>query len=422
MTTEHKNWAGNYVYHAERVHTPETVEQVQEIVQRSHKVKALGSRHSFNGIADTEYDHLLLTRLNKVVALDRDQRTMTVEGGMRYGELGEFLNGEGFALHNMASLPHISVVGACATATHGSGDRNGNLATAVSALEIVTADGEIRTLSRADSDFAGAVVGLGGLGVVTKITLDIMPSFQMRQDLYLNLPMAELESHLEAIFSSAYSVSIFTRWQRPEFDMVWLKSRVEDGGTFWGQDRFYGASKAAGPMSPIAEAPTENCTEQLGVHGFWNERLPHFRMNFTPSFGEELQSEYFIPRQQAAAAFARLHALREQLDPYLLISEIRTIAADNLWMSMCYGQTCVGLHFTWKQDWDGVQSVLPLIEEQLLPLQVRPHWGKVFTLSPEYVASCYEKLPDFQRLLRQFDPAGKFRNAYLDRYIFAGAK
>lgn len=419
MTTQHKNWAGNYEYQAARVHHPETIEQVQELVCRSDKVKALGSRHSFNSIADTHHDHISLNQLNKVVALDRERRTVTVEGGMRYGELGEYLNSEGFALHNMASLPHISVVGACATATHGSGDRNGNLATVVSGLEVVTADGEIRVLSRHDSDFAGAVVGLGGVGVVTKITLDIVPHYQMRQDVYLNLPRTQLEENFEAVLSSAYSVSLFTTWQTPAFEQVWLKSRVQDKSSFWDMDSFYGAAQATVPTPPIVEVPVERCTEQMGIHGSWNERLSHFRMNFIPSFGEELQSEYFVPRQNALVAFARIQSLREALAPYLLISEVRTIAADDLWMSPCYGQDCVAIHFTWRQNWEAVQKLPPLIEEQLQPLQARPHWGKLFTLSPDYVASCYEKLPEFQHLLSQYDPTGKFRNAFLDQYIFA---
>jgi alditol oxidase len=417
MTTQHKNWAGNYEYQAARVHHPETLEQVQDLVRQNEKVKALGSRHSFNSIADTHHDHISMRQLDKVVSLNREQRTVTVEGGMRYGELGEYLNSEGFALHNMASLPHISVVGACATATHGSGVGNGNLATVVSGLEIVTADGEIKTLSRQDADFAGAVVGLGGIGIITKMTLNIVPRFQMRQDVYLNLPMTE--ANFEDVISAAYSVSLFTKWQTPAFEQVWLKSRVDDNNAFWDQGSFYGAVRATTNVPPIEEVPVERCTEQMGIHGFWNERLPHFRMNFTPSFGEELQSEYFVPRQNAFQALERIHALAPQIGPHLFISEIRTIAADDLWMSPCYGQSCVGIHFTWKQNWGVVQTLLPLIENQLQPLQVRPHWGKLFTLSPGYVASCYEKLPEFQKLLSQYDPAGKFRNAFLDRYIFA---
>lgn len=418
MKTPHKNWAGNYEYQAARLHYPTSTEEIQELVRQSSRVKALGSRHSFNTIADTNHDHISLNEMNKIVSLDREGHTVTVEGGMRYGELCEYLNSEGFAVHNMASLPHISVVGACATATHGSGDRNGNLATIVSGLEIVTADGEIRTLKRGDADFAGAVVCLGALGVVTKITLDIVPRFQVRQDVYLKLAMEQLEAHFEDILSSAYSVSLFTKWESTAFNQIWLKSHADANAAFWGQDDFYGATRATVPTPPIEEIPVERCTEQMGIPGFWNERLPHFRMNFIPSFGEELQSEFFVPRHNAFEALTRVQALGDRIAPYLYTSEIRTIAADDLWMSPCYGQACVGIHFTWKQDWEAVQPLLGLIEAQLQPLQARPHWGKLFTFAPDYVASCYEKLPDFQRLVQQYDPAGKFRNAFLDRYIF----
>jgi alditol oxidase len=230
--------------------------------------------------------------------------------------------------------------------------------------------------------------------------------------------MAQMEAHFEDILSSAYSVSLFTKWEGTAFNQIWLKSRVDDNAAFWGQDDFYGARRATVPTPPIVEVPVERCTEQMGIPGFWNERLPHFRMNFIPSFGEELQTEYFVPRHNALEAFRRVQALSEKISPYLYTSEIRTIAADDLWMSPCYGQACVAIHFTWHQDWETVQTLLPLIETQLQPLEARPHWGKLFTLSPDYVASCYEKLPDFQRLLTQYDPAGKFRNAFLDRYIF----
>ncbi|MDX1992388.1 MAG: FAD-binding protein [bacterium] len=415
-TTQYKNWAGNHTYQAARLHGPHTVEQVQDTVRRSGKVKALGTRHSFNAIADTEHDHLSLANLNQLVALDREARTVTVEAGMRYGDLCAILDHEGFALHNMASLPHISVAGSCATATHGSGDANGNLATAVAGMEIVTAEGDLLTVTRQDADFPGRVVHLGALGVVTKVTLDLLPRYEMRQDVYLRLPLAQIESHFEDIFSAAYSVSLFTTWQHDFVEQVWLKSRRSDGSAYWGRDTFYGAARATVPVSPIADAPVERCTPQLGIPGAWNERLPHFRLNFTPSFGEELQSEYFIPRPNAVEALGRIHALREIITPYLFISEVRTIAADDLWMSPCYGQACVGIHFTWKQHW-GVRHILPLIESQLEPLGARPHWGKLFTLAPEIVQSRYEKLPAFRRLAQQVDPAGKFRNAFLDRYV-----
>jgi xylitol oxidase len=420
MVEKPGNWAGNYTYSAIRWHSPQTVEQVQELVTRCRKLKVLGTRHSFNGIADTPGDLISLEHFDQEIVVDPVRRTVTAGAGVRYGHLCQHLAREGYALHNLASLPHISVAGACATATHGSGDRHGNLATAVAALEMVTADGQVVSLSREQrgEDFRGAVVGLGGLGVITKLTLDIVPAFEIRQDVYENLPLAQLEDHFDAIASGAYSVSFFTDWRSARVQQVWLKRRVIDGIDLELEVELFGATRATGPRHPIAGLPAINCTEQMGVHGPWHERLPHFRMDFTPSSGEELQSEYLVPRQHVGAAFRALERLSDDVAPLLQISEVRTIAADDLWMSPCYQQSCVAFHFTWKKDWLAVRQVLPVIEEQLTPLQARPHWGKLFTLPPARLQSLYAKLADFRQLLRTYDPRGKFRNPFLDTYIF----
>ena len=420
MTEKQSNWAGNYIYGAARWHWPETVEQLQELVIRCRKLKVVGTRHSFNDIADSPEDLLALDHFDPVIVLDRERRTVTVAAGVRYGQLCPYLDHEGYALHNLASLPHISVAGACATATHGSGDRNRNLATAVSAMEIVTANGEVIDLSREHhgKEFNGAVVGLGGFGVITKLTLDIGPAFEMRQDVYENLPLEQLEDHFDDIVSSAYSVSLFTDWRSARFNQVWFKRRVADDTAFELEPELFGATPATRQRHPIASLSAINCTAQMGQHGPWHERLPHFRMDYTPSSGEELQTEYLVPRQHAFAAFRAIDRLHEHVAPLLQISEVRTIAADDLWMSPCYQQDCVSIHFTWKKNWPAVRQLLPVIEEQLAPFKARPHWGKLFTISPAQLQSLYEKLPDFQQLLRTHDPEGKFRNAFLDTYIF----
>ena len=420
MLNNPSNWAGNYTYRAAQIHQPETVEQIQELVKHSPRIKALGTRHSFNDVADSPGDLISLQRFDKIVALDRERRTVTVEAGVRYGQLARWLHEEGYALHNLASLPHISVAGACATATHGSGDRNGNLATAVSAMEFVNGSGDIVVLSR-DQDreqLEGAVVGLGGIGVITRLTLDVSPTFQMQQDLYENLPFAALEEHYDELTSNIYSVSLFTDWRNSTINQVWLKRLVPNGLTVKAEPELFGAKLATKNLHPIASISAENCTEQMGVSGPWFERLPHFRMDFTPSSGEELQSEYFVPRQQVFAALRAIDPLRESIAPLLLISEIRTIAADNLWMSPCYKRDAVAIHFTWKQDWAGVRNVLPRVEAALAPFHARPHWAKLFTMSYEQLQLLYEKWPDFHRLLQHYDLQGKFRNEFLDRFIF----
>jgi alditol oxidase len=415
-----KNWAGNLEYSTDRLYASTSLEQVQDYVNKENKLKVLGTRHCFNNIADSKDGFLSLKPMDKVIAVDPAMHKVTVAAGITYGQLCPYLDSKGFALHNLASLPHISVAGACSTATHGSGERNGNLATAASALEMVTASGDVVNLSHDhDGDkFNGAVVGLGALGVITKITLDIQPTFLMRQYVYENLPLSQLKDHFDAIQSSAYSVSLFTDWQKQRINEVWIKSRVEEGQAFHATPEFFGAKLATRNLHPIAELSAENCTEQMGVPGPWYERLPHFRMGFTPSAGKELQSEYFVPRQHAVEAILAVEHLRDQVSPHLLISEIRAIAADELWMSPCYEQPCITIHFTWKQDWPAVRLLLPVIEKELAPFHARPHWGKLFTTSPADLKSIYKKMPEFIALSSKYDPRGKFRNEFLSKNIF----
>jgi alditol oxidase len=416
-----KNWAGNIEYSTDRLYDAKSLEQVRAYVKEQDKLKVLGTRHCFNNIADSKNSFLSLKSMDEMVALDPEARTVAVDAGMTYGRLCPLIDSKGFALHNLASLPHISIAGACTTATHGSGEKNGNLATAASALELVTANGEVVKLSRQrdGEGFRGAVVGLGALGVITKVTLDIQPTYMMRQYVYENLPLSELKNHFDAIEGSAYSVSLFTDWQKQRINEVWLKSRTEKGQEFDAAPEFFGAKRATKNLHPIAELSAENCTEQMGVPGPWYERLPHFRMGFTPSAGKELQSEYFVPRQHAVEAILAVERLRDPVSPHLLITEIRAIAADDLWMSPCYQQSCVTIHFTWKPDWPSVSKVLPVIEKELAPYQARPHWGKLFTMSPNELRSSYKKLPEFVALSTKYDPQGKFRNEFLNTNIFS---
>src|ERR1700747_3030648 len=350
---ELKNWAGNLEYGTNRLYPARSLEEVQSYVKKQRKMKVLGTRHCFNNIADSRDEFLSLQSMDDVVALKPESRSVSVHAGMTYGQLCPYLDSKGYALHNLASLPHISVAGACSTATHGSGEKNGSLSTAVSALELVTASGDVVNLSRRkDGDTVlGAVVGLGALGVITKVTLNLQPAFLMRQYVYENLPLRQAQDHFDAIESSAYSVSLFTDWQKQRINEVWLKSRVESEPARVPEPEFFGAKLATKNLHPIAELSAENCTEQMGVPGPWYDRLPHFRMGFTPSAGKELQSEYFVPRQHAVEAILAVERLRDQVSPHLMITEIRAIAADQLWMSPCRQQACVTIHFTWKQEW-----------------------------------------------------------------------
>lgn len=415
------NWSGNIAYSTDNISYPASVEEVQQLVKAHSKLKVLGTKHCFNRIADSKNFFLSSRKLNKIVSLDKDKHTVTVEAGIKYGELSPWLHEQGFALHNLASLPHISVAGAITTATHGSGVNNGNLATAVSGLEMVLADGSVMQLSDKDGDvFHAAVVGLGALGVVTKVTLNVQPTFMMRQYVYENLPMEQLQQHFDEIVSAGYSVSLFTDWTADSINEVWIKSRVDDATNSNAKDNFFGAAPATKNLHPIASMPAENCTDQMGVPGAWYERLPHFKMGFTPSSGKELQSEYFVPHQHATAAIMAIQQLDKAISPHLFISEIRTINADDLWMSPCYQQASVTLHFTWKQEWDAVSKLLPQIEKALAPFNAKPHWGKLFTMPANVLHARYTRLADFKELVAKYDPQGKFRNAFLEQHLYEG--
>jgi xylitol oxidase len=343
---------------------------------------------------------------------------VTLGAAVKYGELAEALIAEGVALHNLASLPHISVGGAIATATHGSGDGNGNLATAVAGLEMVTSDGELLTAARGDSDFEGLVVGLGALGAMTRISVAIEPAYEVRQRVFERMAWDALLEHFDAISAGGYSVSVFTRWGA-DVDQIWVKSRVT-GAPEEVRDELFGAVAASVDRHPILGLDPINCTPQLGVPGLWSQRLPHFRMGFTPSQGEEIQSELFVPRKQAAAAIEAVRGLGGGLDPVLLVSEIRTIAADRLWMSPQCGQATVALHFTWKREPEAVARALAEVEAVLRPFGARPHWGKVFLARAAEIAPLYDRLPDFVALMERLDPRGAFRNAWLEERVLGG--
>jgi xylitol oxidase len=351
--------------------------------------------------------------------IDVERSTVTVGGGVRYGELAPQLHLAGYALHNLGSLPHICIAGATATGTHGSGAANGNLATAVRALELVTAGGDVLTLDMGDDDFAGAVVALGMLGIVTSVTLAIEPTVAVAQYVYDDLSLAQFTAHLDATMSAAYSVSVFTDWRGPVMNQVWMKHRIDAmvPGQFGTGPRFMDASLADGPRHPVPGVDPAACTEQDGVPGPWHERLPHFRLDFTPSSGDELQSEYFVTRDTAVAALTAISSIAHLISPVLQICELRTIAADELWLSPAYGRASFAIHFTWISDIAAVAPALIAIEEQLAPFAARPHWGKVFEMNPDIVRGRYERMPDFSTLVGRFDPTGKFRNAFVDTFV-----
>ncbi len=417
------NWAGNLTYGAARLVAPKTVAEAQEAVTNADRVRVVGSRHCFNDIADTPDTQLSLEHLRGVVWLDSAQRQVVVQGGARYGDICPWLHERGHALHNLASLPHITIAGACATATHGSGSALGNLATGVAAIDFINAEGNLVSLSRDENPevFPGAVVNLGALGVVTRLTLDLVPSFAMRQNVYCDLPLATLAANFDEIMAAGYSVSLFTGWQGDVFEQVWVKSRAETDSPFSAVRPFFGAAPATDKLHPVPGADAINCTEQMGFIGPSYDRLPHFRIDSVPAGGGDYQAEYFVASTHAVAAIKALHQWGRHLSPLLMVSEIRTIAADDLWLSPCNGRPSVAFHFSFNPDQTSIMKLLPGLEEVLAPFDPIPHWGKLFAMDPETVRSRYARLDAFKDLLNAHDPAGKFRNAFIDRMIFGHA-
>lgn len=418
-SAQESNWAGNYHYRSTAIHHPESEAEVQALVRGASSVQALGSRHSFNAIADSAGIQICLDKMPVAVRIDEAAMTVTVGGGSSYGALAVELAAHGFGLTNLASLPHISVAGAIATATHGSGDNNANLAADVVALRLVDGTGEIHSVSRAETpDFPGYVVGLGALGIVTEVTLSIVPTYSVAQHVYLGLDWDALLADYDAVTSRAYSVSLFTDWSGDTVGLAWFKQKIGDGRTGDYPTELLGGTAATEGMHPVPGVSAVHSTQQLGVAGPWQDRLSHFRMEFMPSAGEEIQSEYLIDRSHAVPAIKALRALSDVITPLLQVSEIRSVAADDLWLSTAQGRDSVAFHFTWFRDQAAVAAVVKVLEEALAPFAARPHWGKVFDAHASSLAPLYLRFDDFKALAQQLDPEGKFRNEFLQRVVF----
>ena len=410
MSTE-QTWSGTHIFTAPSLVEARTIDEVQQVVAQGGRVRALGTRHSFNDIADTTGTMVTVTGIEPDFALDETARTVTVGAGTRYGVLAAWLDEHGWALHNTGSLPHISIAGANATGTHGSGIGNGVLATAIRAIDYVGADGERHVVRRGEPDFAGMAVGLGAYGIAVRITLAIEPTYQVRQDVYRGVPWSALLDDLDAVLGAAYSVSVFTTWAEESLQQVWLKSRMDQATP---PERLFGAPSVA--ASAIIEGATEDSQTPIGgVPGPWSQRLPHFRLDSVPSAGDEIQSEYFVSRSDGAAAIRAVREHADEIVPVLLITELRTAAADELWLSPASERDVLAIHFTWKNDADAVRGVLPAVESALAPFTPRPHWGKVNLMDADAHARAYPRIPDAKALFSRLDPDGVFSNAYLER-------
>jgi alditol oxidase len=409
------NWSGTYTYRAQQVYRPRTIDELQRLVETaSSSLHAIGTRHSFNDIADAG-GIVSLEALPGSVRIDEDARTVLVPATMRYGDLARHLQEAGWALSNLPSLPHISVAGSVATATHGSGNANQSLASAVTGVSLVTGTGDLVRIDRTSPDFPGAVVHLGALGVVTEIRLAIEPSFELRQVVYEHLPWDQLTGSFGEVMGAGYSVSAITDFAGDDLDMLWVKSRVHDDPM---PDELFGARAATQKLHMTRGNDPLHCTPQLGEPGPWYERLPHFLLEFTPSSGAEIQSEYLLDRRYASQVIEALRELGHAIAPLVKSAEIRTIAADELWLSPAYQRDVFGVHFTWQPDAAAVSALVEAIEAALQPFHPRPHWAKVFGAAYPW-SELYPRLTDFRRLVAAYDPRGVFSNPYLSRTILA---
>jgi alditol oxidase len=411
-----RNWARTIGFGATGLSRPESVDELRRIVAGSERVRAIGSRHSFSALLATAGRFVQLDGLPPVIAIDAAAGTATVSAGLRYADVAAELHRAGYALANLASLPDISVAGACATGTHGSGDTQRSLAAAVVGLQLVGPQGDLVELRR-DVDhetFAGSVVSLGALGIATRVTLEIEPSFEVAQSVRVAVPIDEVRDRFDDVFGAAYSVSVFTMWA--DEATVWLKRRTDRPVV----DLELG-TPARGPLHPVPGDDPASCTAQLGEAGPWHERLPHFRAGATGPIGDELQSEYFVPRAAGPAAFAALRGIGWMLAPVLHIAEVRTVRGDDLWLSPAYERDSVTFHFTWIRDTARVLPVIAAVEQRLLSLGARPHWAKLTAMTGPEILSRLPRAADFQELRAKFDPDGKFGNDLVDKLFSAGA-
>ncbi len=410
-----KNWSGNIEYRPAEIARPESISELQKVVADASKVRAYGSGHSFNTLADTDGTLIAFSEFDKNIEIDSSKMLVRVPAGVRYGEVAPKLHANGFALRNMGSLPHITVVGATSTGTHGSGVGNKNLSGSIAEIELITATGDAITLDQ--SELPAARVALGSIGIIHHLTLDIVPTYDVAQTVYFDLPFVQLISNLDAILSAGYSVSVLSMWGDEFVDQVWVKSKIGTNPVLT-QNEWFGAKLATRKSNPIREADSAAATEQFGLPGPWFERLPHFKLDFTPSFGEELQTEYFIDRKDAPAALNAIYKIREELSELIMVCEMRTVAQDENWLSEAYGRETFVFHFTWRPNIPAVEKLLLKIEASLEPFKARPHWGKVFTNNAFDFSSLYPKFNSFLTYRGTYDPSRKFVNKLLETWGF----
>lgn len=402
-----KNWSRNVEFQDLAYLQPSSLQELQEVIRENERIRVRGTAHCFNQIADTSAVSVNLSHMPEVIEIDGRVPSVTVSAGMTFGQLAPRLNQEGWALSNLASLPHISIAGSVATGTHGSGITNQNLANQILSLHVVLEDGTLKKISKGEELFDPLVVGLGLGVVVYKYEMKIEKTFNIRQVIYEEISRIELQRDFDSIMSSAYSVSYFTDWSNLGRGNLWCKFRASEIIP----DSIAGSKKANQKYHPIPSFNPEACTDQLEIPGPWHERLPHFKLEFTPSAGDEIQSEFFLDIKDASDAISALEKIASEIYPLLWISEIRTIAADNLWLSGSYHRTTAAIHFTWKRS-DAIYPLIKKIETLLSQFAYRPHWGKAFFARPDYLKRVFPQVDEFKKVIMGLDPSQKFSNSF----------
>jgi xylitol oxidase len=404
------NWSGNVDLSAATFHQPRTVAEAQRIVAASGAVRAVGAGHTFNQLVVTGGDLISLEHLPRRVEVAADRTTVTVDAGIRYGELAPALDAEGLALANMASLPFFTVVGACATGTHGSGDTNRGLAAAVRGLELITASGDLGIVDDGDDPdtVAAMAVGLGAFGLVTSLTLAVEPRYEMAQTIDVDVPLGATIDRLDEVMASAYSVSLFTNWLGDSIHSLWRKYRLDELQAPRPEVLELGGTSATAPL-------VDYHTAAAMAPGPWYERLPHVRWDRPDAPRPQLQSEWFVARRHGPDALRAMVALGPRVAPAMtggVLAEIRSVAADDPWLSP-FAEDTLALHFSWASDPGLCAPVIPLIEEALTPFEPRPHWGKLYTMAAEDIRSRYPRFDDWARLVAAYDPTGTFANDHV---------
>ncbi|KAI1701064.1 FAD binding domain-containing protein [Ditylenchus destructor] len=413
------NWGDNFLFSTQNIQYPTTVEEVQEIVQNADKVRVVGTRHSFSTCADSPDTILSTLALKNIIGFDDSVPSITVQAGIAYTDLNPYLQYLGFALPNLATLAEISVGGASQTGAHGSGLSNQCLASHIRSLKIVLANGTLATYGPNDPELKAIALGVGAFGVITQVELKVEPTFNITNYFFLNMTAQNLYDHFDEIENTGYTAQLFTDFSTPGvWGQIMIMDRSGSNANIGSLQNLYGATRATTKVSPILALPPTYLVDQ-GVEQPWYFGLVDYHLGLSGFDGGEIQSEYFLPYENAVAAIKAVTTLSDLIAPRVHTMLIRTIKGDDLWLSEMYSQSSVvAIHFTWKLNMTAVMEVLPQIEQLLIPYCAKPHWGKVFAQGPETFLHCYPKLADFKQLAEQLDPTHKFRNQFLEDNVF----